>query len=859
MNKSHFFLLLISFSFLLSCNKTKIQTEQTEELSTDEISFTWTLDSLDMGNGISYITHTINNHGSDTLGRDWTIYYNQIMGGPDQSSLPSSVKVKKLNGTFFSISPTLEFSPLSANESFSYSYKMNVPVIRKSDAPMGMYIVKSDGLPKTLTKINVEGLESENLAPLRMESATSRFSENNIYIRTHTEISDMLIPSPKSITKTSGTLALSKDISYGTIGDLENEVLWLKRLLSQSFSGNINSKVDGDIQLILEDSGDQKEGSYSLVINSENAIIKSASKSGVINGISSLSQLIRHEKYANTSEAIELPNLTIHDEPDYVYRGLMLDVSRHFHSVESVKSILDMMAFYKLNKFHFHLADDEGWRVEINDLPELTEVGAQRGHTLNEVESGHLQPAYGSGPHHQPEHSYGSGWYSQAEYVDILKYAAARHIEVIPEFDMPGHARAAIIAMKVRYNRYMENGDKDEAERYLLSDPNDESEYNSAQGYGDNSFCVCRESTFTFVEKVLQEVIAMHDEAGAPLKTFHSGGDEVGYGSWHKSPLCQAFIKANSESISHTDELQPYFTERYMNIISKYGLVTAGWEEYALKSSIEGHNGKELNPKFFDRNMQPYVWNATWGWGREDMAYKLANAGHKVVMCNSAQLYFDMAYNMDSDESGLMWTGMVDATNPFYLVPEDVYAIPQKKNNVGAVVSDDLFTDHVRLTEEGKKNILGIQGHLWSETVTSNDKIQYYLFPKSLSLSERAWNAYPDWATIPNKEERWNEMQKDWGQFANTIGQHHMPIMDHIWGGINYRIPLPGISIIEGMVRANVRYPGLTLRYTTDGSEVNEHSPKYENPFSLSQETKIIKMKSFAQNGRRSRESALEL
>ncbi|MEE9371542.1 MAG: family 20 glycosylhydrolase [Saprospiraceae bacterium] len=857
MNRLKFGFVIIIIIFFTSCKKNQKVELNSKTLITTSIAFEWILDSLDAAKGISYITHTIINNSTDTLDRDWTIYYNQLVGGPNQKSIPISIKVDQVNGTFYSIKPTNQFPILGPKDAYSYQYQMPVPVIRQSDVPLGMYLVKGEGSALTIKNVNITGLNSEVLSALPLENATKRYKENGFYKNVAPDIENTIIPAAKSVESGNGTLELNDNINYSISGDLENEANWLKYLLTQSFSGQVSKNKKGQIQLILNNLATEKEGTYSLIVNDKNVIISSSTKSGIINGISSLAQLINANYYKKPSKSISLPFVKIEDSPDYSYRGLMLDVARHFHSAQSVKSILDMMAFYKLNKFHWHLGDDEGWRVEIPDLPELTDVGARRGHTLDEVASGHLQPAYGSGPH--PAHSYGSGWYSREEYIDILRYAAARHIEVIPEFDMPGHARAAITAMKVRYKKYMKEGNKEEAERYLLSDPADISVYNSAQGYGDNSFCVCRESTFAFVEKVLQEVIAMHEEAGAPLTTFHSGGDEVAYGSWQKSPVCKDFIKANSESISHSDDLQPYFTNRYKSLIAKYGLVTAGWEEYLLKNSSEGHDGKVLNPKFIGENMMPFVWNATWGWGREDMAYKLANAGYKTVMCNSAQLYFDMAYNMDPEETGLMWTGMVDAQNPYYLVPEDIYSLPRKKNKVGAVIDDDLFSNHIRLTEEGKKNILGIQGHLWSETVTSNEKIQYYLFPKSLSLSERAWNAYPQWADISDKEERWATMQKDWSVFTNKIGQHHMPLMDHLWGGIGYRIPLPGMAINNGKLNANIRYSGLRMRYTTDGSEVTRKSKVYNGPFTVTDNMKNIKMRAFTDNGRMSRESVLEL
>jgi len=845
--------LIFPLILLMACKESvDIPTPAKKKLSTSDISFHWHLDSIDVEERTSYITHTITNNGADTLHQDWAIYYNQLMGGPHQETLPSAVKVKKMNGTFFSIEPSRDFAPLAPEESYSYKYSMGALIFRKSDAPSGVYVVQDDQA-LSLENVKLSGFSDETLAALPMQSAQGRYKDNQNASALTMMPFDMIVPSPVYVSDRGGQLILKNKITYSTIGELERESKWLKNLLSQSYTGSISESEGADIQLIIDKNYQDVEGAYNLLIDKQGIMIKAYHSSGIFNGISSLAQLISPAKYKNPDRTISLSYADIHDKPTYSYRGMMLDVSRHFHEVESVKKLLDGMALYKLNKLHFHLGDDEGWRLEIPDLPELTSVGGRRGHTLDEVKSGYLQAAYGSGPHPEPEYSYGSGWYTRDEYIEILKYANDRHIEVIPEFDMPGHARAAIVAMDARYDRYMAQGQKEKAEEYLLSDKDDQSEYNSAQGYGDNSMCVCLESTFTFVEKVLSEVVNMYEEAGAPLKVFHSGGDEVAYGSWQKSPVCQEFIKANSESVSHTDELQPYFTNRYKSIIAKYGLVTAGWEEFVLENSSEGHHGKVLNPKFLGEKMQPYVWNATWGWGREDMAYQLANAGYKTVMCNSAQLYFDMAYNMDPDESGLQWTGLVDTKNPFFLTPEDIYAMPDKRNNAGAPVDDDSFENHARLTEKGKRNILGIQGHLWSETIVNAEKIEYYTFPKLLGLSERAWNGKPHWPNVSDRDERWAMMQDDWNVFANKLGQRQLPLLDHIFGGIRYRVPLPGLQLNGDQLNTNIRYPGLVLKYTNDGTEPNQNSPSVTRSIP----SKNAKVRAFSTNGRASRVSEL--
>ncbi|MDZ7822026.1 MAG: family 20 glycosylhydrolase [Candidatus Marinimicrobia bacterium] len=153
---------------------------------------------------------------------------------------------------------------------------------------------------------------------------------------------------------------------------------------------------------------------------------------------------------------VDLPRIVIEDGPRSPYRGMHLDVSRSFHDKKHVLRFLELLAGYKFNKLHFHITDDEGWRIEIPDLPELTEVGAFRGHT--EDEKDHLQPALGSGPSPDPENSSGSGYYSREDFIEILKSAKSRHIEVIPEIDMPGHIRSAVKAMEARYDTYMEAG-----------------------------------------------------------------------------------------------------------------------------------------------------------------------------------------------------------------------------------------------------------------------------------------------------------------------------------------------------------------------------------------------------------------
>ena len=230
---------------------------------------------------------------------------------------------------------------------------------------------------------------------------------------------------------------------------------------------------------------------------------------------------------------MRLEAMSIQDYPDLLYRGQMLDIARNYTTVDHLKKLIDILSSYKLNVLQFHFSDDEGWRLEIPGLEELTAIGSRRGHTTDEKDW--LYPAYDGGYDPYAATS-GNGYYTREEFIDLLRYAAERHVQVIPEIESPGHARAAIVAMNVRYKKYIDT-DPEKAKEYLLSDLQDTSRYVSAQAYTDNVMNVALPSTYRFMEKVIQEIVAMYKEAGAPLTTIHLGGDEVAKGAWMGSPL----------------------------------------------------------------------------------------------------------------------------------------------------------------------------------------------------------------------------------------------------------------------------------------------------------------------------------
>ena len=505
--------------------------------------------------------------------------------------------------------------------------------------------------------------------------------------------------------------------------------------------------------------------------------------------------------------------------------------------------VLDLLAMYKINTFHFHLTEDEGWRLEIPGLPELTEIGSQRGHSLDS--KAHLPASHGSGA--DIGNLPGSGFYTRADYIEILKYATERHITVLTEIETPGHARAAIKAMNVRYNRLMAEGKKEEAEHYLLYDPNDQSSYSSNQYWNDNIIDVSLPSTYNFVEKVTDEIISMYKEAGAPLQSIHFGGDEVPAHVWEKSPAYLA-LKASHPEIQNTGDLWYYFYGKVNQILKSKGLNLAGWEEMALrKTKLDGNAVYVPNPDFIPEHLQAEVWNNTLGDGNEDLAYRLANSGYKVVLSCVTNLYFDMANYKSFDEPGYYWGAFSDLDKPYSFIPYDYFKNTKVDRN-GLPINRNIFIGKQRLTDYGKSNIIGLQSALWGETVKSPERMEYMLLPRLLGFAERAWAKDPDWALEQDTTKSQVMYQQAWSNFLNVLGKRELPRLDYINGGYNFRIPKPGVILQDGKYLVNDQYPGFTIRYTTNGKDPDTKSPVYND--AVTKGNSVVKFRAFDNKGR---------
>ncbi|MDD4819933.1 MAG: family 20 glycosylhydrolase, partial [Flavobacteriales bacterium] len=478
-----------------------------------------------------------------------------------------------------------------------------------------------------------------------------------------------------------------------------------------------------------------------------------------------------------------------------------------------------------LNKFHFHFNDDEAWRLEIPGLPELTEYGARRGHTLDEKDM--LHPAYGSGPDAFDVNSRGYGFFTRKEFIEILRYAKKLHIDVVPEIETPGHARAAVFSMKARYEKY-KNTDIKKAEQYLMSDPDDTSKYTSAQAFHDNVMCVAREGVYNFLEKVVTEIQSMYTEADAFLPAIQTGGDEVPRGAWLGSPLCQKMV--TDGKIATMADLRDYFTARFKKILDEKGLKYWGWMEIASKK------GKP-NPKFLGQGFMAFCWDTVGEWGGEQIPYILANAGYDIILCNAPNVYFDFAYGKSADEPGLYWGGWGGERLAFDLLPYDVYR-SVRLGLQGAVMDWDTAPFKADgsakeiLTPEGKKHIRGIQGELWSETIKSEQMMQYYIFPKMFGLSERSWNASPAWADVKDATARNAAYGAAMGHYLSVIDAKGMSFLEK--KGVDFRIAPPGIEITDSTLYISNSVPSGDVYYTTDGSTPTVSSKRWTAPVGVS-------------------------
>ena len=449
----------------------------------------------------------------------------------------------------------------------------------------------------------------------------------------------------------------------------------------------------------------------------------------------------------------------------------------------------------------------------------------------------------------------GNGYINRQEFINLLKYAHQRAIKVMPQISFPSHARAAIKAMDYRNENLQAKMIKNEIKSYQLSDPNDLSKYRSAQNYDDNIINICQESAYHFYEKVIDEIMAMYEEAGVPIDLFSIGADELPFGVWTASPICQDFIANNTLGISNVNDLYLYNLKRLKSILEERNLVMAGWEDILLDHSEKSQEETKIKSEHFNYEVIPFVWNNSWGEGREDMIYKFANLGFKTVMSNSSAFYFDMTDNKDMENFGLNWSGYVDYKDAWGTDPENVfnnYSL-NKKHGITPQYIDQME----KLQFDKKINLMGVQSQLWTETVRSVSIFDELLLPNLTVFSERAWAARPNWMSMKRSDEQVKAMNLDWNLFVNMLGQRSLPLLNSIYGEIGYDLPKPGAIIENEMLKVSTSFPGLRVRYTTNGNVPNNNDKLYLKPIPIDKNSNIV-LRTFDISGRGGRAISLE-
>ncbi len=505
--------------FMWSCSQDKWP-------APDEIAISWEVisNTYDPDEAKVKARFTIKNNSKTTLNdKNWQLFYNQSPRYLLNMDAAANARLEQISGDWYTIYPQKGFA-LAPGEETTITYESRFWWIKESDAPKGFYFVftDEDGHESIVEVNDISILPFERPEQLtrhlrdrvELPSAERLYRENKRLKEILPEQLIPIIPTPASFAFNGNYIIIDSDVRIIYDESLQEEALHLQNMLYDLFGLRVE---------IVDDEGSNEQGfhlelsdnmpgipddlpsditkeAYSLHIKEDgNIFIRGKDAKGVFYGIQSLIALFPLEAFQGKPVEFRLPQVEITDYPRFAYRGVHIDVARNFFPKETIFKMLDILSFYKINTLHLHLTDDEGWRLEIAALPELTAVGGQRLHTTKDASA--LHPAFGSGPHAYAPGSLGSGYFCRQEYIEIIRYAHARHIRVIPEINLPGHARAAIKAMEARHDHFMQQGNEQAANEFRLIDPGETSQYLSAQLFTDNVVNVARESVYRFLKR----------------------------------------------------------------------------------------------------------------------------------------------------------------------------------------------------------------------------------------------------------------------------------------------------------------------------------------------------------------------
>ena len=520
-----------------------------------------------------------------------------------------------------------------------------------------------------------------------------------------------------------------------------------------------------------------KSEAYLLEVTPQQILVKASDTKGFFYALQTIRLLLPPAIEGNQRAKCldwNIPTVTIQDEPRFGYRALMLDVARFFIPKENVLRIIDCMAMLKINTLHFHLTDDNGWRLEIKKYPRLTETGAWR---VNRMDV----PFYFRRNPEPGEPTPIGGFYTQEDVKEMVAYAAERQIEIIPEIDMPAHSNAALAA-------YPE-----------LTCPIVKSYIGVIPGLGGGNsgviYCAGKDSAFTFLQNVLDEVMALF-----PSRYIHLGGDEAQKGYWEKCPLCQARMK--NEHLDNEEDLQGYFMKRMSDYVCSKGRKVIGWDELT-------------NSSFLPEGVIIQGWR-----GLGTAALKAAEQGHPFIMTPARIMY------------------LIRYQGPQWFEPQTYFGNNTLKDIYDyEPVQADWKPEYASL-------LMGVQASMWTEFCNKPEDVDYLVFPRLAALAEIAW-------TQPEK--------KDWTSFlkAMDIYNEHLTAKGIVYARSMYNIQQT-VTPVDGHLEVNLECirPDVEIHYTLNGSNPAMSSHRYDGPIRVTK-TQMVKAATFM-NGKQMGET-LEL
>ena len=694
------------------------------------LSLHWEFGQNDVEPGICEAYITLTNTGNCTLTNEgWILYFNLMSLHPIYTE-GDALRETEIQASWHSIEPTQAFAPLASGESRTFTMRYKGSAIRENIRPEGFFLVNTKHSTLNPKPISIPCTYAPYTRPEQMKRGIVTWEKtpyaDGEYVFDYVErvLGDKamrrlgerrevqpLLPQPKQMMYADGVCEVAK--------------------------AEIISRTDANMV---------KEG-YTMIISPDTIRIEASDEAGVFYAKQTLKQ------WGDT-----IPCGRVTDYPDLPHRGIMLDVVRNYYPVDSIYRILDMMAYHKLNVLHFHLSDDEAWRLEIPGLPQLTDIGSKRGYTTDESDC--LLPMYCGGWNAEAPTT-ANGYITREKYIELLKYAGERHIRVIPEIDMPGHMRAAKKAMG----------------KLLTDSAFDARVYKSAQNYTDNVIDVSKPYAVEFIDHVVTEIVKMHEEAGHPLTIFNIGGDEVPKGALTKEEH-QAFIDA------------------VLEILKRYNLQPMGWEE-------------------IDHFCQPESGAICYAWlNSESKPMQLAEAGYQVVIATASHLYFDFAYCNHHEEKGLSWGGYTDEYRSFDWQPA------QHPNIIGmnAQLWGEVIRSFSQVEWQIYPKIYGLAERAWNNrsslTLSEYNHLVYEEFLPQLAASGRNFHIQQPGIKLVDGKVAMNKVMQGGEIFYRTD--------DSEWSTYTSPIDVPeGTEIIKAQIRYLGKESNITWLWMNTQTEMN--------------------------------------